>query len=624
MVNIDDILEFDQLQERISRLIKVIGVGGAGTNAVNYMFENDTLQQAEYIVCNTDVQALKASPVPRKIQLGKGVTGGLGAGSEPSLGQKAVAESLDEIREILSENTKMVFVTAGMGGGTGTGAAPQIARVARELGLLTVGVVTMPFEYEGEHRMKQALKGLQEMKRHVDSLIVINNERLVEIYGDLGYKDAFDKSDHVLYNAVMSVINVIVYNYEINVDFNDVEAVLKNSGTALIATARAEGPNRAKDVVEKVLESPLLNNNKISGAKNLLVLVVSGKQQITVNEINKIHKMLQKQAQNPKAKVIFGLGDDPNLENQIAVTLIATGFTGQPAAANGEEDDSTVVVVATGSESGKGITIPIDDETGMEPDIDETESGEQEVIINVNLSNPTSETPADPVHSSVDVENDDFAREWELFEQEKQKEVPASQEPTGQTESQTEEPDKENPPKIIVVTNEEPDAAPYQPTLFDDLENDEKNSQTGTPEGLTTKTTVENTNKPGTEWTPGPGNTAGKQITPENKTETGSGSVSPISEYEKEMMKRFERLESLRSAQSPDLATGTKPASPPKQATPLRKDEIERLRNYNYRFSKNFSGPIVPPGGQKGNIVNLESENPRWDDDHSYLNQKFD
>jgi|GEM_PF-606137 len=623
MVSIDDIMEFDQLQERISRLIKVIGVGGAGTNAVNYMFENDTLQQAEYIVCNTDVQALKASPVPRKIQLGKQVTGGLGAGSEPSLGQKAVAESLDEIREILSENTKMVFVTAGMGGGTGTGAAPQIARVARELGLLTVGVVSMPFEYEGEHRMKQALKGLQEMKRHVDSLIVINNERLVEIYGDLGYKDAFDKSDHVLYNAVMSVINVIVYNYEINVDFNDVETVLKNSGTALIATARAEGPNRAKEVVDKVLESPLLNNNKITGAKNLLVLVVSGKQQITVNEINKIHKMLHKQAQNPKVKIIFGLGDDPGLENQVAVTLIATGFTGQPGAANGEDDDSTVVVVPTGTEGGKGITIPIDTETDTEPDIDETGSGEQEIIVDVNLSNPTSETSAATVHSPV--ENDDFAREWELFEQEKQKEAPATQEPAGQTESQKEEPNKENPPEIIVVTEDEPDSTPYQPTLFDDLDDKAETGQSGASTDLSAGTTDENENEDKPEWPSESENTAGHEmLTGEKTVETGTGTMEAASDYEKKMMTRFERLESLRSAQTANSTTGTKPASTSQRPTPLRHDEIERLRNYNYRFSKNFSGPIVPPGGQNGNIVNLESENPRWDDDHSYLNQKFD
>ena len=621
MVNIDDVLEFDQLQERISRLIKVIGVGGAGTNAVNYMFENDTLQQAEYIVCNTDVQALKASPVPRKIQLGKGVTGGLGAGSEPSLGQKAVAESLDEIREILSENTKMVFVTAGMGGGTGTGAAPQIARVARELGLLTVGVVTMPFEYEGEHRMKQALKGLQEMKRHVDSLIVINNERLVEIYGDLGYKDAFDKSDHVLYNAVMSVINVIVYNYEINVDFNDVEAVLKNSGTALIATARAEGPNRAKEVVEKVLESPLLNNNKITGAKNLLVLVVSGKQQITVNEINKIHKMLQKQAQNPKAKVIFGLGDDPNLENQIAVTLIATGFTGQAHTTVPGEENDTLVVVPTGTEGGKGVTIPIADETETEPDLVDAGSDEREVIVDVKLTDQTTETFANT--GSVSENDDDFSREWELFQREKQKNSPAATESKAPNELQNEKKDNENPSEIIIVTENEKGATPYQPTLFDELE--EETSRIADQSGQSTGAEPTQTNPDEPESTEEPENRNENESRFAQKTsEQHTGALEAASGYEKEMMNRFERLEALRSSQTPNATADTKATPVSKPASPLRRDEIERLRNYNYRFSKNFSGPIVPPGGQKGNIVNLESENPRWDDDHSYLNQKFD
>ncbi len=606
MININDVIEFDHLQERISRLIKVVGVGGAGTNAVNYMYENDTLKQAEYIVCNTDVQALKASPVPRKIQLGKNVTGGLGAGSEPSLGQKAAAESLDEIKEILSQNTKMVFVTAGMGGGTGTGAAPQIARVARELGLLTVGVVTMPFEYEGEHRMKQARKGLQELKRHVDSLIVINNERLVEIYGDLGFKEAFAKSDHVLYNAVMSVINVIIYNWEINLDFNDVEAVLKDSGTALIATAKAQGPNRAKEVVEKVLESPLLNNNKIVGAKNLLVLVLSGRQQITVNEINKIHKMLHNQAQNPKVKVIFGLGEDPELENQIAVTLIATGFTGKSANFQDEEKNETVVVVPTEAENTKSITIPLphDADTADEPA--ETDSSEKEIIVQVDLGNEKTEDPAESGNTTV--ADDDYSHEWELFQQEKQKETPQADKPAEQAEPASEKQDDKKRPEIIIVTEKEHKPTVEQPTLFDDLDDNDEPEKDDTA----SDNRAENTNTR-------PEAATRTEVVTETGMATGdthTGRINP-EPYEKEMMTRFERHHKLRNGQQAE--TATKPASPS-----LGRDEIERLRNYNYRFSKNFSGPIVPPGGQSGNIVNLESENPRWDDDHSFLNQKFD
>ncbi len=318
------IIDID-LEEKISQLIKVIGIGGAGSNAVNYMYENKSLKHVDYIVCNTDLQALNNSPVPIKIQIGKELTGGLGAGSKPETGKKAAIESLQEIEELLSQKTKMLFITAGMGGGTGTGAAPEIAKLAKKLGILTVAIVTMPFKYEGPLRMQSAVKGIEELRKHVDSLLIVDNEKLIEVYGDLPYNEAFNKSDEVLANAVKSVSQVIVTNYHINVDFNDVETILRQSGTALIGTATASGEDRAKKVIEKALESPLLNDNDIQGAKNVLLLIISGTQAATVKEIDFINRYIQQKA-GQEVNIIMGLGQDPALERQIAVTVIATGF----------------------------------------------------------------------------------------------------------------------------------------------------------------------------------------------------------------------------------------------------------------------------------------------------------
>jgi len=313
------------LKEKISKLIKVIGVGGAGSNAVNYMYEHQPLEHVEYIVCNTDLQALNYSPVPVRIQIGKQLTGGLGAGNKPETGRKAAQEDLDEVRRVLEDNTKMLFITAGMGGGTGTGAAPEIAKLAREMGILTVAVVTVPFQYEGPKRMKAAREGIEELRKYVDSLLVVNNQRLIEIHGDLDYRSAFHKSDEVLANAVKSVSKVIMSNYHINVDFNDVETILRNSGTAILGTASAEGENRAGEVIKKALDSPLLNDNRIRGAKNVLLLIISGTQTATVNEISYINEYIRRQA-GEQVDIIMGLGQDPSLEKKLAVTVIATGF----------------------------------------------------------------------------------------------------------------------------------------------------------------------------------------------------------------------------------------------------------------------------------------------------------
>ena len=316
-------LEFD-LEKNKSNVIKVIGVGGGGGNAVNYMY-NKGVQDVDFVVVNTDSQDLSKSPIPIKIQIGKNLTDGLGAGANPEIGEKAAIENLDSIKSILENNTKMIFITAGMGGGTGTGAAPIIAKLAKEMGILTVGIVTSPFLYEGKKRNMYAQKGIENLREYVDSLIIINNNKLREIYGNLTYKNAFAKSDEVLASAATSIAEVITHNYTVNVDFRDVKTVLEDSGTAIMGSARASGENRAKEVIMSALDSPLLNDNKISGAKNVLLLIVSGKEEITIDEISEINDYIQDEAGN-NADVIMGIGEDQSLGDAISVTIIATGF----------------------------------------------------------------------------------------------------------------------------------------------------------------------------------------------------------------------------------------------------------------------------------------------------------
>jgi len=316
-------LEFDLPKNR-SNVIKVMGVGGGGGNAVNYMYQKG-IKDVDFVVVNTDSQDLSKSPVPIKIQIGKSLTEGLGAGANPEIGEKAALEDLDAIKSILEDNTKMIFITAGMGGGTGTGAAPIIAKLAKEMGILTVAIVTSPFNYEGKKRNLYALKGIENLREYVDSLIIINNNKLREIYGNFTYKEAFAKSDEVLASAATSIAQVIIHNYTVNVDFRDVKTVLENSGTAIMGSAIESGEGRAQKVIMKALDSPLLNDNKISGAKNVLLLIVSGTDEITIDEISEINDYIQSEAGN-NADVIMGLGEDPNLGDSISVTIIATGF----------------------------------------------------------------------------------------------------------------------------------------------------------------------------------------------------------------------------------------------------------------------------------------------------------
>ena len=316
-------IAFD-LPKNQSNVIKVIGVGGGGSNAINHMFQAG-INGVDFVICNTDSQALQNSSVPNKIQLGVTLTEGLGAGANPEVGEQAAIESIEEIKTMLDTTTKMVFITAGMGGGTGTGAAPMIAKQAKEMDILTVGIVTMPFQFEGKMRCQQAQTGIEKLRSNVDSLIVINNNKLREVYGNLGFKAGFSKADEVLATAARGIAEVITHHYTQNIDLRDAKTVLSNSGTAIMGSSTASGSARAQEAIMKALDSPLLNDNKIAGAKNVLLLIVSGTQEITIDEIGEINDHIQIEAGHG-ANIIMGVGEDESLGDAIGVTVIATGF----------------------------------------------------------------------------------------------------------------------------------------------------------------------------------------------------------------------------------------------------------------------------------------------------------
>ena len=320
---IDTNFSFD-LPKNKSNVMKVMGVGGGGSNAVNHMYKQG-IKGVDFVVCNTDSQALEESPVPNKIQLGVNLTEGLGAGANPEIGKLAALESYEELKNLLETQTKMLFITAGMGGGTGTGAAPIIAEMAKEFDILTVGIVTIPFNFEGKNRELQAVKGLEKLKRSVDSLIIINNNKLRDVYGNLGFKEGFSKADEVLATAARGVAQVITHHYTQNIDLKDAKTVLSNSGTAIMGSSITSGSNRANEAVIKALDSPLLNDNKIEGSKNVLLLIVSGTEEITIDEIGEINEYIQNETGN-SANIIMGVGEDLELGNNISVTVIATGF----------------------------------------------------------------------------------------------------------------------------------------------------------------------------------------------------------------------------------------------------------------------------------------------------------
>ncbi|MBL7924460.1 MAG: cell division protein FtsZ [Bacteroidia bacterium] len=316
-------MQFDLHKEENS-IIKVIGVGGGGSNAVNHMFKLG-IKGVDFLVCNTDAQALEVSPVPFKMQLGPGLTKGRGAGAIPEVGKKAANENIEELQNLLNDGTRMVFITAGMGGGTGTGAAPVIAGIAREMGILTVGIVTIPFGFEGRKRLQQAEAGIEEMKKNVDALLIICNDKLREIHGNLQLSKAFGHADDILTVAAKSIAEIITNTMHLNVDFADIETVMKDSGVAIMGSAAAEGDNRAVRAAEAALDSPLLNDNVIEGANYILLSITSGHNEATMDEVGEINDFIQAQA-GQTAEIILGLGHDANLGDKVSVTVIATGF----------------------------------------------------------------------------------------------------------------------------------------------------------------------------------------------------------------------------------------------------------------------------------------------------------
>ena len=316
-------MNFDLPENRAS-IIKVVGIGGGGSNAVNHMWKQG-IKDVNFIVCNTDAQALNNSPVPVKVQIGCSLTEGRGAGNKPQIGRQAAQENLEDVMKAIATNTKMVFLTAGMGGGTGTGAAPVIAKATKERGILTVAIVTIPFRFEGQQRIQQAIEGIDELNEHVDSLLVINNEKLREIYGDLKLSEAFAKADNVLSIAAKGIAEIITVHGYINVDFADVETVMKDSGVAILGSGTASGEKRAVKAIQDALSSPLLNNNDITGAKNILLNITSGTEEISMDEVGEITDFVN-QSSAKNALIIWGTGTDNRLTDQVNVTIIATGF----------------------------------------------------------------------------------------------------------------------------------------------------------------------------------------------------------------------------------------------------------------------------------------------------------
>tara|TARA_R110002049_G_scaffold268752_1_gene445525 strand:+ start:54329 stop:56311 length:1983 start_codon:yes stop_codon:yes gene_type:complete len=389
-------IAFD-LPKNQSNVIKVIGVGGGGSNAINHMFQQG-IKGVDFYICNTDAQALQNSGVPNKIQLGLNLTEGLGAGANPDIGEQSAVESGKDISQMLDANTKMIFITAGMGGGTGTGAAPIIGKMAKDLGILTVGIVTMPFQFEGKMRIEQAQQGIDKLRNVVDSLIVINNNKLREVYGNLGFKAGFSKADEVLSTAARGIAEVITHHYTQNIDLRDAKTVLSNSGTAIMGSALASGQNRAQDAIRKALDSPLLNDNKITGAKNVLLLIVSGSHEITIDEIGEINDHIQNEAGHG-ANIIMGVGEDESLEESIAVTIIATGFNVEQ---QDEISNTETKKVVHALEEDNDIQVKAKDPVIIAPVI-EFEKKKEPEIVKHTLDIDEDETPLDNFENNVNV-----------------------------------------------------------------------------------------------------------------------------------------------------------------------------------------------------------------------------
>ena len=418
-------LDFDMPKHR-SSVIKVIGVGGGGSNAVNYM-KSQGIRGVDFIICNTDVQALEYSSVENKVQLGVNLTEGLGAGANPKVGEKAAIESYSSIQSILGTTTKMVFITAGMGGGTGTGAAPIIAKAAREMGVLTIGIVTVPFHFEGGLRLRQAEAGIEKLKEHVDSLIVINNNKLREVYGNLGFKTGFNKADEVLATAAKGIAEVITHHYNVNIDLRDAKTVLKDSGTAIMGSSKASGSQRAIKSVQGALDSPLLNDNHIQGARHVLLLIVSGNREheITFDEIGEINDYIQSQA-GKQVDIIMGIGEDEQLNDAIQVTIVATGFNASNPVGTIKPAEQELIVHELDSISEKSdiddsqinINITKNEDTSAQFDLFGSPQG-QRINDELNTDQVDNIDPAeDPLGSEPSQINDDEQIIYQLEDEE--------------------------------------------------------------------------------------------------------------------------------------------------------------------------------------------------------------
>ncbi|WP_448530063.1 cell division protein FtsZ [Raineya sp.] len=421
-------------------IIKVIGVGGGGSNAVNHMF-NRGIKDVEFVVCNTDAQALNASPVPTKLQIGINLTEGLGAGANPEKGREAALESREDIRELLANHTKMVFVTAGMGGGTGTGAAPVIAQISRDLGILTVGIVTAPFSFEGKKKIEQAKQGIDELRKYCDTLIIISNDKLREVYGNLSMSNAFAQADNILLTAAKSIAELITVPGYVNVDFEDVKTIMTNSGTAVMGSAKAEGEDRASKAVEEALNSPLLNNRDIRGAKKMLVSVMSSdKAELRLDEFTTVMDYITEKIGGEADNVIWGQGIDPTLGEAVRVTVIATGFVGEVDSPYEKKTNDTKIIhdLETGSKKVQELVEP-DEKISSIPTIhpkktqdqneEKIEKKEKEVVFeispqieNVSIEKPIAESiPEKIVYNLEEKAPEKTAQDLKKLEEEKAK-----------------------------------------------------------------------------------------------------------------------------------------------------------------------------------------------------------
>ncbi len=408
--------QFDMPKNQ-SNVIKVIGVGGGGSNAINHMFSQG-INGVDFVICNTDSQALESSPVPNKIQLGVTLTEGLGAGANPEIGEQSAVESMEDIKSMLTTNTKMLFITAGMGGGTGTGAAPIIAKMAKDLNILTVGIVTIPFEFEGKMRNQQANIGVERLRENVDSLIVINNNKLRDVYGNLGFKAGFSKADEVLATAARGIAEVITHHYTQNIDLRDAKTVLSNSGTAIMGSATASGTNRASEAIAKALDSPLLNDNKIKGATNVLLLIVSGVEEITIDEIGEISDFIQNEAGNG-ANIIMGVGDDESLEDAVSITVIATGFNVEQQNDIVNTESKKVIHILEDEQKAEQVLVSNDDDTLPFFNVNETlaepniETNDELPIIRHSLFD--EEVDQEQIHQTKSIPFEDYVETTNLI-----------------------------------------------------------------------------------------------------------------------------------------------------------------------------------------------------------------